>query len=379
MTGASRAHLSADPRWRGAAARHLARLTTTLALAIAFVAIGARAAAANGGARPPRLAGVPDDPRLFPPMTDGHPVRVALALHVINLASIDEVAQQFTLSAYLLASWRDSRLAWTPSSPTDTLRRYHPEDIWTPALVILNAANRPEFYDVGISARPDGAVSYSARMDVTLSANFNLRKFPFDAQTLEVIVHPNRVNLGRVDFIATPDAAWMTTEFETYSPLASWRLAGLGARLDQAPGPHGGEISEMRFEIRLRRRWQFYLWKLCLPLLLMVCLSWSVFWVDPRDLGNQVQIAVTTILTIIAFGLALSFTLPRISYLTFLDAFFLTSYVFVFAAMLELMMVHVSYRRDRARQAARIRRASRWAVPLAYVTVIAAIAIYFRI
>ncbi|MBE3603912.1 hypothetical protein IMX07_09775 [bacterium] len=370
---------SADPRWRGAAAAQFARLTAELAIAIVFVAIGARAAAANDGARPPRLVGVPDDPRLFPPIAGGRPLRVALALHVINLASIDEVAQQFTLSAYLLASWRDSRLAWTPNGPADNLRRYHPEDIWTPALVILNAANRPQFYDIGISARPDGAVSYSARMDVTLSANFNLRKFPFDEQTLEVIVHPNRVNLGRVVFIAAPDAAWMTTEFETYSPLASWRLAGVGSRLDQAPGPRGGEISEMRFAIKLRRRWQFYLWKLCLPLLLMVCLSWSVFWIDPHDLGNQVQIAVTTILTIIAFGLALSFTLPRISYLTFLDAFFLTSYVFVFAAMLELMMVHVSYRRGQAHQATRIRRASRWAVPLAYVAMIAAMAIHFRI
>ncbi len=333
----------------------------------------------RGRARSPRLTGVADDPRLFPPARDGAPVRVALALHVINLAAIDEVAQQFTLSAYVLASWKDQRLAWTPSGPSDNLRRYHPEDLWTPALVILNAASRPQFYDIGISARPDGTVNYSARMDVTLSANFNLRKFPFDTQTLEVIIHPNRVNLGVVVFAAAPDSTWMTTEFATYSALASWRLAGLGARLAQAPGPRGGEIPEMRFAIRLRRRWQFYLWKLCLPLLLMVCLSWSVFWVEPRDLGNQVQIAVTTILTIIAFGLALSFTLPRISYLTFLDAFFLTSYVFVFAAMLELMMVHVSYRRGRERHASRIRRVSRWAVPLAYAAAIAAIAIHFRI
>ncbi len=333
----------------------------------------------TGGARAPRLTGVPDDPRLFPPIAGGRPVRVALALHVINLASIDEVAQQFTLSAYVLASWTDQRLAWTPVDPSDHRRRYHPEDLWTPALVVVNAVNRPRFYDIGISARPDGAVSYSARMDVALSANFNLRKFPFDTQTLETIIHPNRVNLGRVVFAESPDATWMAAEFETYSALASWRLTGLGAKLGQAPGPRGGEISEMRFTIRLRRRWQFYLWKLCLPLLLMVCLSWSVFWVDPRDLGNQVQIAVTTILTIIAFGLALSFTLPRIAYLTFLDAFFLTSYVFVFAAMLELMIVHVSLRGGREHHAARLRQVSRWAVPLAYVAAVAAIAFRFRI
>ncbi len=325
----------------------------------------------------PLLRGVPDDPMLFPPLDDGRAVAVALALHVIDLASIDEVSQQYTLSAYILASWVDRRLAWTPSGPDDNLRRYHHGDVWSPTLVVLNATSRPEFYDVAITARPDGTVNYSVRLDATLSANLDLRQFPFDAQTFEVVIHPLRVNAGRVVFVKSDESTWMTNEFRSYSPLASWKLLGMASRLSLVRIPDGAEISEMRFSIRLQRRWEFYLWKLCLPLFLMVCLSWTVFWVDSRDLANQVQIAVTTILTIIAFSLALSFTLPRVPYLTFLDAFFLASYVFVFVAMLELMVVHVAHRSSRERRAARIRRISRWAVPLAYVAIIAALAIGF--
>ena len=105
-----------------------------------------------------------------------------------------------------------------------------------------------------------------------------------------------------------------------------------------------------------------------MALLLMVILSWSVFWVEARDLSNQVQIAVTTILTVIAFAFAISATMPRVPYLTYIDAFFLTCYVFVFLAIVELMAVHLSHRRDRATDLGlRIQRISRWAIPAAFV------------
>ena len=109
------------------------------------------------------------------------------------------------------------------------------------------------------------------------------------------------------------------------------------------------DVTEVVFSIHVKRHYGFYVWKVFLPLLLMVFLSWAVFWVDPFDLSNQVQIAVTTILTVIAFAFAISATMPRVPYITFIDAFFLTCYVFVFIAVVELMTVHTTHRRQRAR------------------------------
>jgi len=99
----------------------------------------------------------------------------------------------------------------------------------------------------------------------------------------------------------------------------------------------------------------------------MVIVSWSVFWFDPPEVSSQVQIAVTTILTIIAFALAISLTLPRISYLTFADAFFLTCYIFAFVSMLELTAVHIAYRNESRALALKLRRTARWLVPTAYL------------
>ena len=105
-----------------------------------------------------------------------------------------------------------------------------------------------------------------------------------------------------------------------------------------------------------------------LPLLLMVMLSWAVFWIEARDLSNQVQIAITTILTVIAFAFAISATMPRVPYLTYIDAFFLACYVFVFVAIVELMVVHLLHRRERSTDLGiRNQQISRWTVPLAFL------------
>ena len=168
-------------------------------------------------------------------------------------------------------------------------------------------------------------------------------------------------------------------EFQLYSSLASWNLEQFGTQVVTAEASDGGQVSEVRFQLLLGRKYAFYVWKVIVPLLLMVCLSWVVFWIDAADLATQVQIAVTTVLTIIAFAFAISGNLPRVSYLTFIDAFFLTCYLFVFIAIAELMSVHVSLRSGGTESAVRIRRQSRWAIPLAFLIANALLLVNFRI
>jgi hypothetical protein len=119
------------------------------------------------------------------------------------------------------------------------------------------------------------------------------------------------------------------------------------------------------------------LWKILLPLLLMVVLSWAVFWIETFDLQNQIQVAVLTLLTVIAFALAISSSLPKVPYLTFIDVYFLTCYIFVFIAILELMTVHVTHRVHGKDLGLRIRKVSRWVVPPAFCITIALFAWYF--
>ncbi|HVN63567.1 MAG TPA: hypothetical protein VMT58_02935 [Candidatus Binataceae bacterium] len=312
-------------------------------------------------------AAVPDNSLLSPPGGFEKPIDLDIGLHIVNIAAIDEVAQQFNIDAYFHLRWKNPRLAYSPKGPDDQERVFQPGEVWIPKIEILNGAAPRKTYDISIRATPDGTVYYAERLHAVISSRFRLERFPFDSQTLLVLIHPFLVDKPRLVFHLDRNAAWTASEFTSYTSLAQWQLKGAKAKVDVAPTYGGMTVPEFRFEISVQRHSSFYLWKVFLPLTLMVVLSWAAFWISPDDLQSQLQVGVTTILTVIAFAFAISATMPRVPYLTYIDGFFLQCYIFVFIAILELMIVHVAHRSDRSRDLGlRIRRMSRFIVPIAF-------------
>jgi Neurotransmitter-gated ion-channel ligand binding domain/Neurotransmitter-gated ion-channel transmembrane region len=348
------------------------------ALAILFIVSAILLAAAAQAAGQSTPTGIATDPILQPPFEDGKPIDMMVGLHIVNLAAIDEVNEQFQLDAYLFARWMDKRLAYTSEGPQDEVRNYATGQIWIPQLEMINAATPRSRDETSITVSPDGMVTYAERAVVKLSSRFELRRFPFDQQRLVVIIHPFLAYGPQIKFKLNDESTWTASEFRTYSSLAQWYLTGLHSEVITAPTYGGMTVPEARFEIDVSRRSSFYLWKVFLPLLLMVFLSWAVFWIEAHDLSNQVQVAVTTILTVIAFAFAISATMPRLPYLTYIDAFFLECYIFVFLAVVELMTVHVAHRSELRRDLGlRIRKYSRWVIPSAFVVTNVLIAHHF--
>lgn len=317
------------------------------------------------------------DPMLAAPAQAGNPVVVQLTLDVLNIPSIDEVDEQFTLDGYLFARWTDPRLAFKPEAGAEVEKVYRPGEIWMPSIEAVNGVTARDRFDRSLTVAFDGTVHYAERFHAVLSSRFRMRRFPFDTQSLEVHFHPFFNDAASETFVVDQQYSGLSLEHRTYSSLAQWHVTGVEARSGSARQFRSFAIPEAVFTIGVKRKYSFYLWKVFLPLLLMVFLSWAVFWLDPADLSNQVQIAVTTILTVIAFAFAISATMPRVSYLTFIDAFFLTCYVFVFLAIVELMTVHAAHRRGGPDLGRKIRRISRWLVPLAFLAVNLAIAVRF--
>jgi len=59
------------------------------------------------------------------------------------------------------------------------------------------------------------------------------------------------------------------------------------------------------------------------------------------------------------------------------DGFFLTCYVFAFVTMVEVTVVHITYRNERRKLTAKIRRTARWLVPTAFVVTNSIVIVHF--
>ena len=340
-----------------------------LLVAIATACVGF---APGTKARAAALNPTTDQTLLEPPGSPGAPVPVKVGLYITNLGDIDEVRERVELDGYLIVSWKDPRLAAAPaaSNGTNYWQRYREGQIWMPSLELANAVTRRERLSFSILANAQGSVRYVEHFDAQVSSDFLLRQFPFDKQNLQVIVQPFLTDRTQLEL--SVDLGSSGVGGDTWVELPEWKILGLAATAETLKIRNVvGDIPQIRFDLKVRRRLAFYLWKVFLPILIMVLVSWCVFWIELSQFDWQAKIVVTTMLTLIAFSFAIERNLPRIGYLTFFDGVFLTSFVFIFLAMIEITLIHVLHLRKRESAAAAIHSASRWVFPLVYFATIA--------
>ena len=316
-----------------------------------------------------------NDSLLIPPQVDGKPVRVRVGLFLNNLIDVDEVKELFQISGYLFMTWKDPRLVFYPR-PGATQREYTPDEIWIPSLLMINATAARDKVTANIKGDPDGTIHYIELFQAELTTSFFLEPFPFDSQSLEIFLQPF---LDERDTVAmTYDEPNSGVGTEPFVELAQWKILGFKAtEQSRELGRTGKQIAELEIDLQVQRRSRYYIWKVFLPLIVMVAIAYSAFWIKIGDYYTQISITLTAILTEIAFLFAISSSLPKVPYLTFIDAFFLVSFVFSFVSMLELVLVHQALEWEWPDHANRVRRISQLMYPVIYVVSVATVALVF--
>jgi Neurotransmitter-gated ion-channel ligand binding domain/Neurotransmitter-gated ion-channel transmembrane region len=297
----------------------------------------------------------------FPP---GNHVEVSIGAYLIDFDDIAEETLTYTVSAYITATWHDPRLSKGSAADLDRAA-VTVDQIWWPNLEFANEHDPRQTTNTQITIDEDGRVKYEERFTAKLAVELDLRRFPFDTQTLPLWIESFRYDRSAV--VLTPIQGQ-----ELVSPgafLVEWNILGASQRIDVDDyNPERRPYSRYNFEIRVQRRAGFYLWNICLPLVLIATLAWSVFWIAPEDIATRTGISITALLTAIAFSLVIADTRPRVSYITFMDAVFLSAYALIFLAAAGSVVGHVLIRRSgSAEQAETLSKICLWAFPITFL------------
>ncbi|HEX4378655.1 MAG TPA: hypothetical protein VH022_01355 [Candidatus Acidoferrum sp.] len=347
---------------------------------ILFCAGTARAAQSADGAKKP----VHEVDLHEHPTGGATPVEISVGLYLTNLVSIDETRESFEAGGYLVAKWKDPRLALPAdgkgggSSASATPRTLKVDQVWTPSIEAANSiSHKTNAYQMEVDA--SGVVTYTERFDAVLSNEYFLRKFPFDKQVLRLEFEPFMSASTNIVFAPQPLRVTGIRPGRN-TELASWRLDDLRYLTEGVAGH--SEIPSGRaamFEIAISRRPAFYVWKIFLPLMMICLIPAVVFWIDAKEFDWILKIPMTMLLSMVAFELAITRDLPRVGYVTFLDAVFVTGFVFCFLCVLEILTVYLMYSRGAQMRAARIHASGRWLYPVSYFGVVALLALLFLI
>lgn len=300
--------------------------------------------------------------------TDGKtPIEVSVGMYITNLVSIDETQERFEVGGYLLGRWVDPRLIPKPSvrDRIPAVRDYELSQLWTPAIEGANTISHKR-NSYTLQADRDGVVTYIERFDAVLSNPYNLRKFPFDIQVLQFEYEPFLSSASDIRFAEKPLGP-TEISLDRHLELANWRIQDVSytaARVRrEGPAP---EMSEALFQVKIKRRAGFYVLKILLPVVLITLIPMVVFWIDPKEFDWILKVPLTMLLSLVAFQFAVARDLPRLGYVTFLDAVFIGSFVFFFLQILEITAAYVMQTGRWRREALRVHTAGRWMYPLVY-------------
>lgn len=217
----------------------------------------------------------------------------------------------------------------------------------------LRIANSAEAERTLLGEESDGAWR-SARWRVrgTLRGEFPLQRFPFDEQTLAVVLE-----LPEHDGELVPDLAGsgMRERFSVtgwlYEPVFIPRVSKGTYRSDLGSVAHEGRptrVNRVAFEVRVSRPLLMAATKLFLPLVVILLVALTALLVHPKWLDVRSGVGVTALLACFAFQFSVADTMPSVSYMTIADTLFLVAYALT--AVLLLVSVVAAYLHDRGKE-----------------------------
>ena len=81
-------------------------------------------------------------------------------------------------------------------------------------------------------------------------------------------------------------------------------------------------------EITIERNVKHYVFKVMLPVFLILCVAWHVLWIPTHKYEARLNTSIIALLALIAYNFVFQDDIPKLEYLTDLDWFILLSYIF---------------------------------------------------
>jgi len=294
------------------------------------------------------------------------PTKVFAGIVVLDFDKVDTSEQSFVGNIFYGVKWTDKRLAHNNPEPI----KLPISNVWVPHVQIYNQQRlQKTFPEDVVEVSPDGEVYFRQRVWGSFSQPLTLNDFPFDTQKFNIQLVLAGYTPQDIELLRDDDK--VPNGIAAKLSLPDWRILNWEAGSNVfkiLPGSKG--MASYTFTVEAQREVNYFIIKVILPLILIVFMSWVVFWIKPKETSPRISIAVTSMLTLIAYRFAIGADVPKLPYLTRLDFFVMAATLLVFAGLIEVVISSIQEKRGNEKIARKIDIWSRWLFPVVFLIVI---------
>ena len=235
-----------------------------------------------------------------PARAEKNPVEVLTGVRLMNVEKVDLSANTYRLDFYIWFSWNPGEI---------TLKQIQDFEF-------LNGAPTK---DVVFVTEAEGFVQYRVKGDFVKT--FDFTRYPFESHDLVVTVEHKNMNSTALIYVSDPDSS-----LDAGVSVVGWDLLSFKTSVAEHEFSDNS-MSNFLFDLRVGRPVISSLVKNVLPISVIVVISLLTFFIHPKNFGQRIGLAVSTLMAASAMHLSLLSPLPPTGYLTLADRMMLIVYI----------------------------------------------------
>ena len=178
----------------------------------------------------------------------------------------------------------------------------------------------------------------------SIKNKFNLKTFPFDKQTVRIKIIDDFQRIPNTVLFESSLSYLSLSNIKDNNDIPGWNIKSFDFNILNYQNPFFMEddyATGIELSMVIERKHSYYLYKVILPIVLILSVCWLVVWIDPKELEARLTVTIVCLLSLIAYNFVIDSELPKLEYLTVLDWIILTSYIY---AVIPNILSVVSFR-----------------------------------
>jgi hypothetical protein len=252
--------------------------------------------------------------------------RVEVGMYPTTIYGIEEAANTFHADAYIWFKWKGDK------DPTETMELINAVDQWS--IVRKNINPKP-------IKMADGRMIQVMHVEGRFFQPFALARYPLDEHHLTILLEDSFYTESQLVYV--PDLR--NSGLGELLKIPGWRIKGWSIEGmvrsydtnfgDPSVGAKDSRFAHLRYDLTISRPLSYFGWKLYLPLVISMLLTWSALLIDPEKVEPRTGLPATSLLTAVFLQLGYSQTLPDVGGPVLMDKIYVLAYVLIILVLIE--------------------------------------------
>ncbi|KAM5221548.1 gamma-aminobutyric acid receptor subunit epsilon [Ctenodactylus gundi] len=296
------------------------------------------------------------DPKLRPGIGE-RPTVVTVEVTVNSLGPISIMDMEYTIDIIFSQTWYDERLRYNNTFESLVLSGNLVSLLWIPDTFFTNSKRTVEHAftmpNQMVRIYKNGKVLYTIRMTIDARCSLHMLKFPMDSHSCPLSF--SSFSYPKSDMIYKWDNFTLEINEKNSWKLFQFDFKGVSNKTETV-STLAGEFMVMTFLFNMSRHFGYVTVQNYVPSSVTTMLSWVSFWIQRDSAPARTSLGITSVLTMTTLGTFSRKNFPRVSYITALDFYITTCFVFCFCALLEFAVLNfMTYNQAKAKDSPKLR------------------------